>query len=597
MRRPDGKNLIKILLILAAMSSQLLATPKEKYSIESVKIEGNEVFSDERLRKTMVTKTSSFFKTRTFYMDVFQNDLENLQRFYRQMGFLDARIEEYTVRRDTTEKRVHITIQVFEGPRTYIEAITIFGNQFFSEKRLMEEFTLREEEPLLRSRIESTTNNLLTLYANNGFLDADISSDVTVKQQSQHAFVDFIITEGKRYRIGDIHISGLETTQPFVVKRELTFRKGEVVDYSKLLKSQRELYLTGLFQGVFISLESTDPEDSLRNVHIDIREAIPSQLNIAVGYGTVEKARIRTEVLTDNFRGTARKLSFAAKASFTYRGAEASFTEPWTLGTPFRTDFNLSAEYLEEPSYNLRSIGGRLTIGRKFLARSNTTITYRHENNRLSDIKIAEFQTQPPNNIRSLRLSFIYDTRDNIFNTANGFYGEFGNEVIGPFYRRKVDFMKGTAELKYFRPLTGSTIFATAFRFGWITAAGGLDKIPLNERFYAGGAGDLRAFEYRKAGPLDKNGLPVGGKIKLIWNLFEIRQRVYKMFGIALFGEIGNIYIEPSELTLRNLRQSLGAGIRFNSPVGLLRLDLGVNPDPRNNEDPTQIYFSVGHPF
>ncbi|MEJ2052207.1 MAG: BamA/TamA family outer membrane protein, partial [Calditrichota bacterium] len=160
-----------------------------------------------------------------------------------------------------------------------------------------------------------------------------------------------------------------------------------------------------------------------------------------------------------------------------------------------------------------------------------------------------------------------------------------------------VQFYSTILTAKYFYPATRSTVLAMALSAGWISAPGGINAIPLNERFYTGGPNELRAFGYQEVGPLDQNGIPLGGNIKLVWNVFEVRQTIYKMFGMALFGELGNIYLSPGEIKFSNLRQSLGTGLRVNSPVGLLRLDYAFNLSPRKGEPGTQLYFSVGQAF
>ncbi|MEJ2052206.1 MAG: POTRA domain-containing protein, partial [Calditrichota bacterium] len=326
----------------------------------------------------------------------FQNDLDNIVRFYQQQGFLGAKVTGYQVNRDTSRHEVHIAINVHEGPRSYVKAISLTDNHFFSGEKLGKQITLKQDDPLLQKKIVKSTNNILNLYSDNGFLDAQIQTDVTLMADSQQAFVDFTIHEGPQYKIGGIEITGLNFTRPHVVNRELTFKKGQIVNYSRLLNSQRQLYLTGLFRSVFISLNPPEaPDSTLRTVLIDIREKAPAQFNVSGGYGSVEKFRVRSEVYYDNLWGTARKAGIAAKYSSLYLGAEASFTEPWTFHTRFRTDLNLFADYLKEPGYNLRSIGALLTVGRKFMQRSNVLISYRHENNYLSNIKVTEIPQRP----------------------------------------------------------------------------------------------------------------------------------------------------------------------------------------------------------
>ena len=586
------------LLFLAGTVQTIVAKPGDQFEIKSVQFKGNKAFSGDQLRGIMISRPSSLFKKRYYHAEVLQNDLDNIALFYKQQGYLESKITDYKVRKDTTQKEVEITIDIHEGIRTYVESVSLSGNGFFSGKTLGKLITLREGDPLLQKKMDESTQKILNYYSNNGFLDAQVQTDVKVLAESQMAFVNFVIREGSQYRIEDIQLNGLTITEPHVVTRELTFKKEEVVDYSKLLNSQRRLYLTGLFQSVFIFLKPAPEQDStFKVVLVDLKDKIPAQFNVSGGYGSVEKFRVKTEVYNDNISGSARKAGLALKYSSLYLGAEASFTEPWTFHTRFRTDVNLKADYAKEPGFDLRSIGGVITVGRGFLKRSNVLLSYRHENNDLSSIKVAEIKEPPQNKVRSFKLALIYDTRDNIFNSTSGTYLEWSNELAGLFFTGGVRFFNTILDAKYFYPATKSTVVAMSLSLGWINARGGINAIPLNERFYTGGPNEMRAFRYQKVGPLDQNGIPLGGKFKLVWNVFEIRQTLYKMFGMAVFGELGNIYITPSEIKLNNLRQSVGTGLRVNSPVGLLRLDYAFNLKPKPGEPKTRLYFSVGQAF
>jgi len=320
------------LLFLAGTVQTIVAKPGEQVEIKSVQFKGNSAFSGDQLRGIMISKPSSLFKKRYYHAEVLHNDLDNIALSYKQQGYLESKIADYQVEKDTAKKAVYITIDIDEGIRTFVESVSLSGNEFFSGKALGKVITLREGEPLLQKKIDESTTRVLNYYSNNGFLDAQVQTDIKVLADSQMAFVNFVIREGPQYRIDDIQLNGLTITKPHVVTRELTFKKGEVVDYSKLLNSQRLLYLTGLFQSVYISLRPASEQDStLKIVLVDLKDKIPAQFNISGGYGSVEKFRIKTEVYNDNISGSARKAGIALKYSSLYLGAEASFTEPWTF--------------------------------------------------------------------------------------------------------------------------------------------------------------------------------------------------------------------------------------------------------------------------
>jgi len=310
----------------------------------------------------------------------------------------------------------------------------------------------------------------------------------------------------------------------------------------------------------------------------------------------VERVRGKVEVYNNNLRGTSLKLGLTGKMSFLQRGVELSFTNPWTFNTPIRTDMNLLQEQREEPGYDLVRTGGKLIVGRKYDS-SNITLTYLHERTKLSNIKVASIRDDQKLNTQSLKLTYIHDTRDNLFNSTRGMFYETSSEVGWFFTERTSTFYRLTGLFRYFFPLNSLTVAATSVEVGFIDAEGGIGSIPLHERFYAGGPKSLRGFQYEKAGPLDRKRIPIGGKLKIVWNLLEIRRTLYKMVGGVVFTDIGNVWSKPEDVSLGDLRAASGLGLRVNTPIGLGRLDYGFNIDRRKDEPRGQLYFSMGQAF
>jgi outer membrane protein insertion porin family len=215
----------------------------------------------------------------------------------------------------------------------------------------------------------------------------------------------------------------------------------------------------------------------------------------------------------------------------------------------------------------------------------------------LSHVEVSPIPDDLESNLRSLTLSLIYDTRDNLFNSTRGVYAEWRNELAGSFLSGTDTFVRSVGRLKFFHRLRGSTIVGTAVEIGWMDVFGGSRDIPLNERFYAGGPNSLRWFGYQLVGPLDGDGDPIGGRLKLVWNLGEIRQSVYKMIGLALFADVGNVWGQPETFRLDDIRTSAGVGLRANTPVGMVRLDLSMNLKPKEEESETKLYFNMGQAF
>ena len=584
-------------LMVLMWGSARAASPEDP-KIGSVRFEGNEAFTEERLYRLMFSRPSRFLRSSRYRPEVLKSDLRNLELFYRQSGYLEAQITDHGVEADTVRGEVQIRIQVSEGELTRLEGVGVFRNRVLSDEELLAKADMRSGDPFERKKMEDALAAMLMLYADNGYVDAEVTPEVRINTETHRALIDFSVRERVQCSIGEIRLVGLEKTRPYVARRELRFRPGDVVKYSRLLESQRQLYMTGLFQSVFVRPELVAGADSTRrDVLVELKENLAGEFSASVGYESLEKFRGKLEVSNSNLRGTARKLGLITRISFINRGVEVSFTEPWTLGTRWRTDVNGMVDYEEEPGYDQNRIGGRVTFGRSFLRRSTAMITYRQEKVKLSHIRVTPAPEDTRTHIRSLRLSLLYDTRDNLFDSRKGTYGEWSNEIVGSFLGGTNSFVRSLLRVKRFHTLNPATILGTSLEVGWMDASGGLEEIPLNERFYAGGPNSLRAFEDQRAGPLDENRLPLGGRVKIVWNMLEVRRAIYKIVGGVFFVDVGNVWSASEQVDLRDLRTSVGIGLRVNTPVGLARLDYGVNADPQEGEPGGKVYFSMGQVF
>jgi outer membrane protein insertion porin family len=576
----------------------LHAGANEKYKIKSVKFEGNFSFTHRQLHRVMVSRPSSFLNPSVYNPDILQEDVKTLERFYHQQGYLEASVLNHTVRIDSARKKVFVLIELVEGERTYVEEVGVFGNCFFSKALLLEQVSIRIGNPFLKKSLEASTLALLKRYANSGFLNTRVDPAVRLNTDIHRVIIDFNIQENHQFSIDRISTIGLEKTLPRVIHRELLFQSDDIINYSKLLESQRRIYLTGLFQNVFVHPKPAASGDSLKkDIAIELKENKSVEFNVAAGYGTVEKLRGRVEIVNINLRGTAQRAGVAGKVSFIHYGAELSFSEPYTFRTRWRTDINFYTGFKKEPGYSMDYLSGQLSIGRQFFKKSNVTMTYREEHAKLYDIKVYKIPDDVRTNVRSLKLSLIHDTRNNLFNPSKGVYVEYSNELGGTFSEVISGFLRSIVSLKYFVPWSNSTVFATALEIGWINVSSGIGSIPLQERFYIGGPNSIRGFKYKKLGPLDIDGTPTGGRLKIQWNLIEIRRRLYKTLGLALFVDAGNVYQNPKQFNFQNMRLTPGVGLRFNSPIGVARFDFAVNPEPRNGEKRYQWILGIGQAF
>ncbi|UCE08187.1 MAG: BamA/TamA family outer membrane protein, partial [bacterium] len=443
---------------------------QQKYKVEKVEIRGNENYSDRSIKKLMLTRKYNWLARNYYRPNLFRDDLDVITNFYINEGYLAAKINNFEVKLDSLEKKVDIEIQIDEGERTQIAGISFFGNHVVSDSILLKLIKSQINKPFKKGLLEGDTYKLLTYYADRGYIEAKVEPSLKLNAEKHQMLIDFNIKEGPQVKMGEFKISGTKKTKTPIILRELEFKKGEVYSYRKILKSQRQLYLTGLFTSVFIRPEEKSAEfQTVRNIRIEVDEKKNGELNFGVGYGTLDRIRGSVELLQNNLFGTARQAGLSAFASFIARRAELSLTEPWLFSTKTKADLNGFVEKREEPSYDLQRYGGKFTLGRRIGSYTNLNLAYRYEIVKLStQVSPQALKPDEKGNTRSLTLTIIRDSRDDIVNTTKGTFSSLDIESAGAFLKGTSTFIKFTIRQKYFYPIMKRLVIGTSITSGWM---------------------------------------------------------------------------------------------------------------------------------
>ncbi len=566
------------------------AAGRDGYEIRTLSIAGNSRFSDKELKDQIVTSATGFFQRHYFNSGVFEQDLETLVRFYRDQGYLDAGVVDTLIKADTSRQAVTITIAVKEGGLTRIAGVRFESNAVLPDSLLRLKVKLARGDPLGQQAIRLGGLAILGAYGDSGYLEAEVESDLERDSALSRATVVYRIREHELFWVGPINIRGLKKTRPEAVMRELRFWTGERLVLRDLLESQRNLYRTGLFPSVSITPAETANAAGLRDIVIEVKERKYIDINAIAGYGAVEKLRGGLRFVHANVGGLGRRIQANAEASEISYGGDASYTQPWTLGSPVQTELSLYQSFLDDPAFDVNRRGGRIQFARAFGFRSRGSAGIRLEDAFVGNVENDTDVVDRSVRIRSLLATLSRDTRDNFLNATRGTFLNLDQEAAGPFRIGSHSYYKLQTTAKGFLP-RDRTVLAGQVQTGWIFPwANG--AAPLSERFLTGGPNSIRGFGFRSLAAVDS----LGGDLLVVANL-EIRRILRKFLSAAAFLDAGNVWREPQDFRFSEIRCAIGAGPRFETPIGLLRFDIGFNPWPKADEKTALFYFGIGQAF
>jgi len=527
-----------------------------------------------------------------------------VEEIYAALGYGETRAE-MSFRRVGAEMRAICLVQ--EGPRETVRSVSFTGASTFDAAMLDAQVLSAPGGGFSAPQVQRDLGRLDAFYAAQGFRGTIISAAVESAGDRLHD-VTFRIEEGRRVRIERIIVTGNAVTRRSVIDRELAVREGGWASSDLIQASRRNLEKLGIFAAVRI--EEIETGAGAERLVISLREGQRNYVGIGAGLETVTepqsyqiwdnqvRPRGTVELILGNVLGRAAQVSFVTQFSIKETRAVAAWEERTLFGLPIQTSLNFWLEREERPSYGFEqrglSFSAIKSVGSGWISYS----TLRWASTTLTFLNVAENQVDRqfyPFSATSISESLIRDRRDDAFNPERGSFFSSVLEWAYPLFGVESDFFKGYLKYQRFWPVFGRLSFSLTGRGGL-----GMGKMPIHERFFAGGANSFRGQPFDRLGPEDPaSGMPVGGKALLLFN-FELRFPLFPTvpnLSGAVFYDKGGVFAERSDFDLAKLEDAFGLGFRYRTPLGPLRIDLGWNLHPPEGRKQPIIFITIGNVF
>jgi outer membrane protein insertion porin family/translocation and assembly module TamA len=362
---------------------------------------------------------------------------------------------------------------------------------------------------------------------------------------------------------------------------------------------------------------------------VTVTEAKPHKVTFGVGYGSEEKVRATAEWQALNWYGGARTLDVSTRYSKISSGVRTTFRQPYLFDP--RWDMSAQGQWWHdaEPAYTLNTEGGRATFERALarpgstLRRSgattfSTTLTEEYESytvsqealstpsfrNTLIQLGLDPRTGKGSGLLSSIGVDLRRSTADSALNAQHGYTATAHVEEATSALGGDFNYLETTFEGRYYKPIGKIALIAARARYGTLRPSGGVDQnAPFFKRYFLGGADSLRGWGRFEVSPLD-SGLAIGGLTEFESSL-ELRAPLWGSLTGVVFADAGNVWLDPWTLTLGDIRYDVGPGIRYMTPIGPIRVDVGyqLNPIPGllvNGNPQTRrfrIHFSIGQAF
>ncbi len=601
-----------MILLLLFVGGRLFS--QYEYGIRKISFRGNRILASDRLlKKITMYGTSSFQQTflmkRPFIYDenILESDLKNLTRFYQQEGFLNVQIDLSNVQFDDKNRTVTISINVKENAPIEVRSIRY---EFISDPENISLATrevvlkrhssrgLKSGERFREELLDADKRDIINVLSNLGYAFPHIEPELTLYEDKNQVDVLWKITNGPQYFFGKTHVSGNLRVSENLIRKQLEYDETDLYRKKDLDKTQQRLISLGLFNGVTVKATAADSDSYRLPIQINVREAPRFTTRFGAGYGSEDKFRTFLNFQKLAFLGGARQASLQLKYSnLEPYNINLNINQPQFLAPSITLSLNPFLRKEVEPSYTAQRLGINVPLNYRFSYYLNLSVTYFHEQvdqaeNKLSGrpLDLDDFSLY---NKSGFILGGFWDSSNPMFNPQEGMYVGVNIKTNGLSVRADYPYLKYIIDFRRYQLISGQ-VWALRLKIGTISKKNTDDYVPPEERFYLGGSRSVRGWSRNTLGPVDNEGIPLGGKSVFEGSL-EMRQPVISGFSSVLFLDFGTLSEESFNIPLSSTRFSPGFGLRYVTPIGPVRLDFAF--PVHAPEERMKIYLDVGQAF
>ncbi|MGZ4813868.1 MAG: POTRA domain-containing protein [Terriglobales bacterium] len=626
---------------------QIAKGPRHK--VHEVDIAGNKALNTDELMSHVAVKQAHLFSHGSYSEKLVRTSVKNLEAVYKAAGFSSVKVEPQ-VKNDNGN--IDVIFRVIEGPRDIVDALNVEGNDTMPLSQLAPKgLKVTPGQPYSQKRVDDDRTNIMTRYLESGYLTATFRETVKPVGKDPHRLaVTYKIYEGPRVIASNVVTVGDKDTRRSFIDKTAQLQPRRPLTENEMLSAESRLYEPGIFDWAEVDPRRQITTQNQEEVVVKVHEAQRNSITYGLGFevikrggsvpgGTVTVPGIPPIGLSKNFktaektfygprgtieyerkniRGKAETLTLSGLAGRLDQRGNISFQDPNFRSTNWASELSLLGEHNStNPIFTSRLLQGGLQLQRALNADKTQSLFLRYSLRQTGITRLLPgFQDLVPPQDRHVRLStlaasYIRDTRDNSLDAHKGMYESFELDLNPSFLGSSVDFTRLLAQGAYYKQLSPDKIvWANSLRLGFAQPFNG-SHVPLAEAFFSGGGSTIRGFPLNGAGPQRTiticgdpadpstcalTTVPVGGNQLLILNSeFRIPVPLKQGLGVVAFYDGGNVF---SRIGFHGqYTNSIGFGIRYATPVGPVRVDIGHNLNAPPGVGGIQYFVTLGQAF
>lgn len=602
----------------------------DKVKVKQITFLGNQHLGTTQLKSSMLTKEGGFFSgisgSGQYKQEMFDRDVQILRFLYWNQGYVQAKVDRPQVTVTPDKKNIYITIRIEEGDQYEVGDVDFTGDLLFPKQELFDAITIDDNGVFAYDVLQKDIVKLTAKYGDLGYAYANVIPRTAFNAKERKVSLVLEFDKGSKVYFGRINMVGNTKTRDKVIRRELKIKEGELYNETRRSQSLENIQRLGYFEDVNFKT-SIDPERTdLMNVDIAVKERNTGQIQLGAGYGTSQGFTLQGSVNQANFLGKGQNLGASLNLSNTGSYYSFSFTEPyfndtlWSLGAEVYQSANTA-----RADFNENHKGGSIRLGHPVAEYTRGYLRYKYDDTKLEDKSENNKVVTDPDLFplasasgvtSSMTATLEYDTRNDRQMPTRGIYTSGSYEYAG--LGGDLKYTRGNATFRYYKNLFWDVVWRNNLTYARIDSLENRE-VPFSELYLLGGPYSLRGFRSYRVGKM-KYSQKVFDQVKIDnpgISDDEARKRAMRFFGgtqqamlqteiqfplVKEAGIMGAVFFDTGAaddmLTSSNLYADVGFGVRWYSPIGVLRFEWGF-PLNRDSyyQDATVFEFSIGPSF
>jgi outer membrane protein insertion porin family len=597
-----------------------------KITVREIRFVGNHALSDSELKAAMITQEGNLFSfitsAGTYREDAFQRDEIVLQGLYFDIGYIYVKFGKPAIELSPDKRYIFITMTIDEGIPFDVGSIDVGGDLVVDKAQLMPLISTRTGERFSKTKLQADMNRLLDVYKDLGYAYANVTPDTEVNLKSRTVALTYNFQKGNLVTIERIEVVGNSRTRDEVIRREMRIAEGQLFSGTRVRASKARVTSLGFFENVEINQKRGSTDDKMV-LEVTVKEKLTGTFQVGFGFTGGESFFAQAQLSQNNLLGYGHTASLSLQISSIRQLFQISYLDPYVFDTSWTASGDLYRSDLLFSGFERQANGGALTGGYElpWLEDFRFFVTYTLE---FINVIASAQQTELLQNqftsgrTSSARFSFNYDKRDNRLFPTKGFLTSASAEFATSLLGSENHFQRYRFVQRFYQPVIFGLDFKANVSVGYIRSTDSNRPVAISEKFFEGGINSIRGYTLRSISPtipiaVTKDAdaglvqFAIGGNKEFLSN-WELEFPILESAGLrgVVFYDMGNVFGDNESFFQSSQRggnlplglyHSTGLGLRWFSPLGPLRFEVGFPLTRRATDDAYLFEFTIGNFF